>query len=158
VLTSCNIIFETPSGDYTSQPAVPTDPIRLEGEMESVDEPASSQPQPEIPVSHAPTPIIPDPPSAVIEADKPSAAAPKAKRNILQMPPREPREPRQATQGTKVYDADTYYRTLRNPSNQSPAKPDAWRHRVPDSDVANVAVDVEPSTYRQATAHPHADD
>jgi hypothetical protein len=159
VLASRNVVFQTADGDYTTQPAVPTDPIQLEGEKDAQSEPTSSQKpaeeksadsqQLELPSSPPDEPITP-------MAETP-APAPKS-RNILQMPPRIPRESRAAAQGPKVYNDNTYWREHRNPNNQSPSKPDAWRHRVRTEDVANVAVDSEPSSYLQATQHPRADE
>ncbi|KAF7371923.1 Reverse transcriptase Ty1/copia-type domain-containing protein [Mycena venus] len=60
------------------------------------------------------------------------------------MPPREARTPRTATLGTKTYIDSAYWRDVRN--NPKP------------NDMANVAIDVEPTTYRQAVTHPCADD
>jgi hypothetical protein len=64
------------------------------------------------------------------------------------MPPREPRPSRTATQGPKVYNPDQYYRSLRQ---KEPDEHD-------EQDMANLAIDDEPSSYRQATQHPATDD
>jgi hypothetical protein len=130
VLASRNVVFQTAGGDYTTQPAVPTDPIQLEGEQGTQSELTSSQPadmpqhetqQPKTPDSPAAdpqpttsqTPVTPTPPTSG------PTTAPRT-RNILQMPPREPRSSRAATQGQKIYNDTTYWRELRNPMSQKP--------------------------------------
>ena len=53
------------------------------------------------------------------------------------------------------------YKVLNNPINNSPARPDAWRHRVPvqeETDIVNVALDAEPKTYQDVLDHPQSEE
>nr|GAT46246.1 predicted protein [Mycena chlorophos] len=148
ILRSRNIVFP----EIPDTPPEVEDPIRVEGESGMNSDPTSAQ-LPEPAPKPGDTPEISPSPLPHTPITAPTAP----KRNILQVPPRDP-VPRRAAAEKHFLESDMW-RTIRNPSNLSPAKPDAWRHRVAtdDSDMAALAVEEEPDTYRQAMVHPRAE-
>ncbi|KAF7334034.1 hypothetical protein MVEN_02308800 [Mycena venus] len=141
VLTSRNVVFQTASGEYETVPAVPYDSMRLEGESQGGSELDSSQ---------------------KLVAEKPAGLTNPQTENqskTIQTEPEFSPEPNKSTAAVDfLHQSDIpscatsfpcrlarpYWRDVRN--NPKP------------NDMANVAVDIEPTTYRQAIAHPCADD
>lgn len=143
ILTSRNVVFEEGSLDEAEDEG--ESPLRLEGEGDKdSSEPAAGQQQRDD-----------DAPATQIQSQQPHTPA-KPTRKILQMPPREPRTQRNAAANAPTsYNENSLFRNLRNPSNLSPQKPDAWRHRVAfeETDMAHVAV-MPRETQRQLEENP----
>nr|GAT45508.1 predicted protein [Mycena chlorophos] len=145
ILRSRNVVFE----EIPDTPAEIEDPIRLEGESGKVSDPTSAQ-APEAAQKPGNTEVAQQP-----LPQTPITAPTAPKRNVLQVPPRDP-VPRRAAAEKHFLESDMW-RAIRNPSNLSPAKPDAWRHRVADdSHMAAMAVEPDPTSYRQALEHTRA--
>lgn len=150
VLTSRNVVFsQLPEHESDSIP-IEMGPSRLEGETGTLN-------KPETPKTGEIDDAEPD--QSANQSSDQTQTEPK-RRNKITVPPRDPLPHRGSTNfAPGHFSSMMCIRPLNNPANNSPQRPEAWRHRVQvtiDPDIAAVAIneDHEPRNFREVLEHP----